>query len=65
MTDDRTPCTRRHKLTPAQRKRAMDAGLCCNGCEKPIAPPSRVVCRDYLDQMGGALEALLLRMEGG
>ena len=33
------------------------------GCNKPIAPPSKVVCRDCLDAMGDELAAMLARME--
>jgi hypothetical protein len=35
-----------------------------NGCNKPIAPPSKVVCRDCLDAMGKELAAILARLEG-
>jgi len=39
-------------------------GLCMNGCNKPIAQPSKVVCQDCLDAMGKELAAMLARMEG-
>ncbi len=58
------PCTRRRKLTLCQRHNARAKGLCMNGCEKPIAPPSKVVCQDCLDAMGAELRAMLARLEG-
>jgi len=36
---------------------------CVNGCDAPICPPSKVVCRACLDRMTATLEATLKRME--
>lgn len=58
------PCTRRKKLSWKERHEMRSNGLCMNGCNKPIAPPSKVVCRDCLDAMGKELAAMLARMEG-
>ena len=57
------PCTRRHKLTLRERHEMRSTGLCMNGCNKPIQPPSKVVCRDCLDAMGKELAAMLARLE--
>jgi len=57
------PCTRRHKLTLQERHDMRSRGLCLNGCNKSIAPPSKVVCQDCLDAMGKELAALLKTME--
>lgn len=51
------------KLSWRERRDALEAGLCCNGCNKPIHPPSKVVCVDCLEAMGAELRALLARME--
>lgn len=58
------PCTRKRKLTLKERHEQRNKGLCMNGCNKPISPPSKVVCRDCLDAMGVELAAILARMEG-
>jgi hypothetical protein len=58
------PCTRRHKLSRKERYALRDKGLCMNGCNKPISPPSGVVCQDCLDAMGEELAALMAKMEG-
>jgi len=63
MAVNEEPCTRRHKLTSRERLKMRSEGLCMNGCNKPIAPPSKVVCRDCLDAMGKELAAILAKME--
>lgn len=35
--------------------------MCLNGCNKPVCPPSKVVCRDCLDKM----EETLKKLAGG
>ncbi len=57
------PCTRSKKLSLRQRHEARARGMCMNGCEKPIAPPSQVVCQDCLDAMGEELRMMLARLE--
>ena len=57
------PCTRRHKLTLRERHEMRSMRLCMNGCNKPIQPPSKAVCRDCLDAMGKELAAMLARKE--
>jgi hypothetical protein len=37
--------------------------LCVNGCGKPVAPPSLVVCQDCLDRMTAILEAMVARFD--
>lgn len=51
------------RLSYSARLARRNAGVCMNGCDAPISPPSKVVCRGCLDKMGTQLEALLLRME--
>ena len=46
-----------------QRHDARARGMCMNGCEKPIAPPSKVVCQDCLDAIGEKLCVMLARFE--
>ena len=41
----------------------MEEKLCINGCGKPVAPPSLVVCQDCLDRMTARLEAILAKFD--
>jgi predicted amidophosphoribosyltransferase len=51
------------RLTWLERRAAMDAGLCCNGCQEPIALPSKVVCQGCLGRMGAELRGMLRALE--
>lgn len=62
MSDE--PCTRRYKLSMRERLNRRAVGMCMNGCDKPIQPPSQVVCADCLEAMGEELKAMLLCLEG-
>jgi hypothetical protein len=43
-----------------RKERAMKAlVLCVNGDGRPVCPPSKVVCRECLDKIGGNLRRLL------
>lgn len=37
---------------------------CANGCEAPVCPPSRVICRGCMDRITANLEAIEQRTEG-
>jgi hypothetical protein len=43
-----------HGVSEQERAR-LAAGRCINGCDAPVSPPSKVVCRACLDRMGEAL----------
>jgi hypothetical protein len=32
---------------------------CCNGCDKPVQKPSKVLCADCLDALDRKMQALL------
>jgi len=36
-------------------------GECENGCDAPICPPSKVICRGCMDRITANLEAMLKR----
>jgi len=42
--------------TAREVRDALRVGMCVNGCEKPIQPPSKVICKDCTDRITRALE---------
>ena len=44
-------------------RRNLDAGLCANNDGRPVAPPSKVVCRECQDMIEAKLRELLARLE--
>lgn len=34
---------------------------CVNGCDAPVSPPSRVICRACMDKIGETLRDMLVR----
>ena len=38
--------------------------MCYNGCNKPICPPSKVICKDCMDKISKFMEAEIARLEG-
>ena len=36
---------------------------CANGCDAPVCPPSRVICRSCMDRITANLEEIGKRME--
>jgi hypothetical protein len=37
--------------------------MCANGCDKPVQPPSKVICKDCQDRTTEKLEGFVRRME--
>ncbi len=41
----------------------MPLTTCANGDSRPVCPPSKVICRECMDQISANLRAMLERME--
>jgi hypothetical protein len=54
---------RKTDLVSISGRAALDAGMCVNGCERPIAPPSKVICAECQKRISEKLAAMLARME--
>ncbi len=39
--------------------------LCVNGCDKPIHPPSKVICKDCIDKITDTMQRMIKEMETG
>ena len=37
--------------------------MCANGCDAPVRPPSRVICRSCMDKITANLEEIGRRMD--
>lgn len=41
----------------------MKQDRCANGCDSPVCPPSKVICRACLDRITKTLAAMLAKLE--
>lgn len=37
--------------------------MCVNGCDAPVCPPSKVICRSCMDKITANLEEIGMRMD--
>jgi len=52
-----------NRPTGKEMKERLDRGMCVNGCNAPICPPSKVICRGCLDKITGTLKSAVLALD--